>query len=166
MKKAITCFEYPVILKKHLQYITVSVPDLGITVVEDFTEHQKVDKQFVYRLGLKIVDAWSKAEVIIAAKSKAKKPFKTPSNIKDVTKICEKPLSPQEFAKLVGVSKDTIIRSCKSGLIYASRTSGGHFKIPHGELSVFRDYLQNHIKHANEPWMKDAVSNLRNVNAE
>jgi hypothetical protein len=55
----------------------------------------------------------------------------------------------------------TIIRDCKKGLIKAERTSGGHYKIPHSEIALYKKYLNNHIKGATEPWNQQAIENLR-----
>lgn len=83
------------------------------------------------------------------------------SLIRDSLKIAERPLTPTKFAKYVGVSYRTIIRDCEKGLIKAERTSGGHYKIPHSEIALYKMYLKNHIKGATEPWNKQALENLR-----
>jgi excisionase family DNA binding protein len=75
--------------------------------------------------------------------------------------MAEKPLTPTKFAKYVGVSYRTIIRDCEKGLIHAERTTGGHYKIPHSEISLYKEYLKNHVKYATEPWATEAIKNIR-----
>lgn len=161
MKNPSSALYYPVVIKRSMDYITISVPDLGIALVENIPDSNRLDKDYVTRIGKKVAEAWVKSQEIMRKKGSHKNHLPEASLVRDSLKIAEKPLTPTKFSKYVGVSFMTIIRDCKKGIIKSERTSGGHYKIPHSELSIYREYLKNHIKHANEPWTQQALINLR-----
>lgn len=142
-------------------HITISVPDLGVTLVEDLLITGKIEPATAVKIGKMVLNAWLKAQNILKEKASSKKPFGKPSNIKGSVDIAMADLTPMGFSKLVGVSKDTIVRDCNRGIIQCRRTSGGHFKIPSSEIAIYKEYLKNHIKYANEPWTQQALNSLR-----
>jgi excisionase family DNA binding protein len=147
-----------------MDYITISVPDLGIALVENVPNSNKLDKDYVTRIGKKVAEAWIKSQEIMKKKEGARISVPEASLVRESLKIAEKPLTPTNFAKYVGVSFMTIIRDCKKGLIRAERTSGGHYKIPHSEISIYKEYLKNHTKWVKEPWSKPAIEKIRENN--
>lgn len=157
----VSCYDYPLVIKKHMGHITISVPDLGVTLVEDLLVTGKIEPAMAVKIGKMVLNAWLKAQNILKEKSGGKKPFGKPSNIKGSVDIAMLDLTPMGFSKLVGVSKDTIVRDCNRGIIQCRRTSGGHFKIPSSEIAIYKEYLKNHVRHASEPWVKEALNKLR-----
>ena len=161
MKQPRSALYYPIVIKRNLDYITISVPDVGLTLIENIPDSNKLDKDYVTRIGNKVAEAWIKTQEIMKKKEDARITIPEASLVRESLKIAEKPLTPTKFAKYVGVSFMTIIRDCKKGLIQAERTTGGHYKIPHSEIALYKKYLSNHIKGANEPWSIKAMEKLR-----
>jgi hypothetical protein len=159
--KTPSCYDYPLVIKKHLNYITISIPDLGITMVENLPKFNRYDNTTVMKLGIMLIETWVKAQKLIDGKAQGNIQIKKPSNIKGSIDLATSELSPTKFAKFVGVSKDTIIRDCAKGLVQAKRTTGGHYKIASSEIAIYKEYLKSHIKHAREPWTKIAMEKLR-----
>lgn len=164
MKNPRSALYYPVVIKRNLDYITISVPDLGIALVENIPINNKLDNDYVTRIGKKVAEAWVNSQEIMKKKESRRNPLPEASLVRDSLKVAEKPLTPTKFAKFVGVSFMTIIRDCKKGIIKSDRTSGGHYKIPHSEVGIYKEYLKNHVKHATEPWAKEALNKLRASN--
>jgi excisionase family DNA binding protein len=146
--------------------MTISIPDLGITLVEELPSDKKLNKDYVTRLGMKIAEAWVKAQKIMKDKASAKKYLPEASDIRSSLKKPEKALSPARFAELVGVSKRTIIRDCQKRIIRARQTTGGHFKIPFAQVGLYQEYLKQHKKHARDHWLKKAMERLQNLHDE
>lgn len=161
MKQPRSALYYPIVIKRNLDYITISVPDIGLTLIENIPDSNYLDKDYVTKIGTKVAEAWIKTQEIMKKKEGARISIPKASLVRESLKIAEKPLTPTKFAKYVGVSFMTIIRDCKKGIIKAERTSGGHYKIPHSEIAIYRIYLKNHIKGATEPWSTEAVKKLR-----
>ena len=166
MKNPRSALYYPIVVKRSHDYITFSVPDLNLTIFENLPENNKLDKDYVTRLGQKLAEAWIKTQDIMKKKEAARSPLPEASLIRTSVQMSEKPLTPTKFAKYVGVSYRTIIRDCEKGLIHAERTTGGHYKIPHSEISLYKEYLKNHVKYAREPWTPQALKNLRTNRGE
>ncbi len=161
MKKPCSALYYPIVVKRSYNYITFSVPDLNLTIFENLPENNTLDKDYVTKLGQKLAEAWLKTQEVMKKKESARAPLPEASLIRTSVQMAEKPLTPTQFAKYVGVSYRTIIRDCEKGLIHAKRTTGGHYKILHAEVPIYREYLKNHVKHAHEPWAPGALNNLR-----
>jgi excisionase family DNA binding protein len=163
MKKRPSPFHYPVVLRQHMSFLTISVPDLGISLIEELPENQILNKDYISKIGLKVAEAWLKAQKIIQDKHSVKKYLPTASMTKDSIQKAEKDLTPTQFASLVGISARTITRDCGKGLIRAKRTSGGHYKIPIAQVSIYKEYLKRHKKHANEKWLDIAMSKFQDL---
>lgn len=163
MKKPNSVLDYPLVLRKHLNYMTISIPDLGITLVEELPADKKLTKDYVTQISKRMAEAWIKAQRIIVDKSQHRKHLPAASDIRGSVKKKEKDLSPSDFSELVGVSKRTIIRDCEKKLIRARRTSGGHYRIPLTQVSLYQDYLKHHKKHAKDHWLKKAMDKLQKI---
>lgn len=163
MKKLTSPFEYPVVIRQHLNFITISVPDLGISLMEELPQNLTLTKDYVTQIGRKVAEAWLKAQKVIKDKTVAKKYLPLASMTKDALKKPEKDLTPSQFASLTGISTRTIIRDCAKGLIRAKRTSGGHYKIPLVQIVLYKEYLKRHKKHAAEKWLNIAMSKLHDL---
>ena len=141
--------------------MTISVPDLNITLYEDLPKENQFSTNYATQLGKRVLSAWIKAQEVMKRKKETKSHLPEASMIRNSVKLMPKPLTPTQFSKYVGVSYRTIIRDCEKGLIHSDRTSGGHYKIPHSEISLYKDYLKHHSKHAHEPWTLEAMEKLR-----
>lgn len=161
MKRPASVLEYPVVLRKHLNFMTISIPDLGVTLIEELPPSKKLNRDYVTRIAMKITEAWLKAQKIIKDKSEHRKYLPTASDIRTSIKKPEKDLTPARFAELVGVSKETIIRDCAKKLIRAKRTSGGHYRIPIAQVGLYQEYLKQHRKHSKDHWLKTAMNRLQ-----
>jgi hypothetical protein len=161
-----SCYDYPLVIKKHMGHITISVPDLGITLVEDLSLTQKFDQASTMKVGKMVLTAWLKAQKHLTEKAKSKKTLAQPSNIRGSVSTAMRDLTPMGFAKFVSVSKDTILRDCLRGIIHCRRTTGGHYKIPSSEIAIYKEYLKNHVKFARESWAIKAVENMRNQSVD
>jgi len=164
MKKPTSPLQYPLVLRQHLNFMTISVPDLGITLVEDLPPDKLLNKTYVTRIGVRIAEAWLKAQVIMKSKSEANKYLPPASQTKETLKIAEKDLTPMRFSKLTGVSKNTIIRDCKKGIIRSSKTTGGHFKIPVAQVSLYQTYLKQHTRYSIDDWLKETMEKFQEMN--
>jgi hypothetical protein len=163
MKKSTSPFQYPVVIRQHLNFITISVPDLGISLIEEQPESNVLNKDYINRIGLKVAEAWLKTQKIIKDKETAKKYLPAASMTKASLQKSEKDLTPKKFSAIVGISTRTITRDCAKGIIRAKRTSGGHYKIPMAQVGLYREYLKRHKKHATEKWLDIAMSKLQDL---
>jgi hypothetical protein len=163
MKKPVSPYQYPVVLRQHLNFITISVPDLGISLIEELPEKNVLTKDYVTRIGLKVAEAWLKSQKIMRDKETARKYLPAASMTRESIQKPEKDLTPRKFASLVGISTRTITRDCTKGIIRAKRTSGGHYKIPIAQVGLYREYLKRHKKHVAEKWLDIAMSKLQDL---
>lgn len=54
MKKPKSVLEYPIVTKKHLNYMTVSMPDLGLFEILELPGGNKINKDYVTQLVTRI----------------------------------------------------------------------------------------------------------------
>ena len=145
MKKSQDVFEYPIVLRKHLNYMSFSIPDLGIFATLDLPPNNKFTPQYFLKMATEIAKLWLKASLHL----KEKKWTPLPSDIRHSIKKAERrALSPLQFAKLTGVSEQTIRRDIDRGLIKAKRTSGGYRKIPETQVPMYLQFLDSGKKRA------------------
>lgn len=126
MKKAITPFDYPIVIRQQLGMITVSVPDLNIVLAEDLSIGGKIDKGLLMKVAKSIGKVWIKAHEEILKKDENKIP--TPSTTKEIfsAKYKSKPYTASEAAKILGVSVNTLRRMSDRGEIKTGYTAKGH----------------------------------------
>lgn len=67
MKHPRSALYYPIVIKKSLDYVTISVPDIGITLVENIPDSNKLDNNYVTCIGNKVAEAWVKTQEISPA---------------------------------------------------------------------------------------------------
>ncbi len=145
---------YPLVVKKVYDYVTVSVPDLGIAAkfplpkeaaasgsVTKFLLEESAD----FRNGLlkAIFEAYAEAEKHV----QTKKWQPNPSSIKNQLKLREKDYSLPEFKKKIcehmNVSENTLRREIQKGRIIAYITEGGHRRIPESEVSRYLELVKS-----------------------
>lgn len=126
MKKAITPFDYPIVIRQQLGMITVSVPDLNIVLAENLSLGGTIDRGLLMKVAKSVGKAWLKANDEINKKDINKIP--KPSQTKEILspKHKTKPLTASEAAKVLGVSVNTLRRMSDRGEIKTDYTAKGH----------------------------------------
>lgn len=150
MKKPSHVLEYPLVVRKVQNSLTVSVPDLSIWGTLELPPKVKTEKGYVtqfndeyaLKLGREILRTYSRATRHMSEK----KWVPNASDIKAVVTKQDKPLTVPAFTKLIGqvvpVSQDTVRRDIERGIIKCSKTSGGHRRIPGSEVGRYLAYLE------------------------
>lgn len=154
MKKPSHVLEYPLVVRKVLENMTVSVPDLSIWTTLPMPPKKKTENGYVTQfndeyallLGREILRTYSKA----SKHMREKKWVPNASDIKSVVTKQEKPMTLPAFARLINqvisISEDTIARDIEKGIIKCSKTSGGHRRIPGSEVGSYLAYLEQKTK--------------------
>lgn len=139
MKKHISVFEYPIVVRQHLSYMTFSMPDLGLFETLELPKNNKLGKDYLIAAATRISRLWLKA-----SEHTSKKKWVPPaSDIKSSLRKAKKDLTPLQFSKHAGVSEQTIRRDIERGIIRAKRTGGGHRKIPESQILLYADFLKS-----------------------
>lgn len=142
--------EYPLVIKKVYNYVTISIPDLGISrkIPLPLTPQEQVssslfEKNSVFKMMFlkEIEEVYTEAERHLAQKKW--KP--APSTIKNQLTPNIKSYSLPEFRKLISchynLSENTLRREIERGRIIAHKTEGGHRRIPHSEFVRYLETL-------------------------
>ena len=150
MKKPSSVLEYPLVVRKVLEHLTISSPDLSIFKSLPLPEKRISNNRYVtsfsdeyaLRLGRALIEIWKQCDTHI----KEKKWVPEASDIKHTIKKSEKALSVPAFKKLVNqtvkVSEDTIRRDVDDKRIKSFKTRGGHRRIPASELGPYLELLK------------------------
>lgn len=151
MKKPSSVLEYPLVIRKVLESMTISAPDLSLwhTIALPPKKLQNnhyvtvFSDEYALLLGRAMIDLWKKTNIHI----KEKKWAPAASDIKNSVRKSQKALSVPKFCALVNdvikVSEDTIRRDIDKKKIKAYKTSGGHRRIPASELGVYLELLRD-----------------------
>lgn len=162
MKKPQSILEYPIVIRKVLESITISSPDLSIwdslpSPKKVFINNRYVtqmDDEFALALGRHIIKVWRNIDNHIQEKKWAPEA----SDIKNSVQKSEKALSIIDFHKLVlnhvQISINSLRRDLDKNAIQSYKTTGGHRRIPASELMPYLDYLKN---------KKDRLKELREI---
>ena len=166
MKKPSHVLEYPLVVRKVLENMTVSVPDLGIWATLPTPPKVKTEKGYVTQfndeyallLGREILRTYKKATLHMHEK----KWVPDASDIRAVVKKAEKDLTVPKFTKLINqvvtVSEDTVRRDLEKGIIKGLKTSGGHRRIPGSEVGAYLAYLEKKTKPGTPKDLKEAMT--------
>jgi len=145
-------FEYPVVIRKVLNEIVISVPDLGywksipvfeITQPLDTAKSSKNEKMIVLEdIFLKQVsDGLKEAWIEIDNHKNNKKWVPPPSTFKQSLQKTEEdytlPAFTLELSKHMSISENTVRREIARGVIQCYQTEGGHRRIPREELEIY-----------------------------
>lgn len=165
MKKPSHILEYPLVVRKVLENMTVSIPDLGIWTTLPTPPKIKTEKSYVTQfndeyallLGREILRTYKKATLHMHEK----KWVPDASDIRAVVKKSEKDLTVPKFTKLINqvvtVSEDTVRRDLEKGVIKGLKTSGGHRRIPGSEVGAYLAYLEKKTKPGTPKSLKEAM---------
>ena len=112
MKKPSSVLEYPIVVRKVLEFLTISSPDLSIFKSIPLPPKKKINNRYVtsfsdeyaLRLGKAIIDIWKDVDGHI----QTKKWVPEASDIKHTVKKSEKALSLSEFTKLVNAHANVL----------------------------------------------------------
>jgi excisionase family DNA binding protein len=148
-------FEYPVVLRKVLNEIVISVPDLGywksIRIEEgsDTSNSAKTSKiendfQISEDVLMGVFEGIKQTWVYIDDHINKKKWIPEPSTFRQTLQKSEiKDFTLPEFtealSKHMSISENTIRREIKRGTIQCYQTEGGHRRIPYQELELYLD---------------------------
>lgn len=145
---------YPLVIKRVYDYLTVSVPDLGIAAKiplpkevgasDSVTEFLLEESGNFRKILLKaIFEAYTDAEKHV----QTKKWQPNPSSIRNQLKTREKDYSLPEFKKKIcehmNISENTLRREIQKGRIIAYITDGGHRRIPESEVSRYLELVES-----------------------
>lgn len=137
MKNTITEFNYPIIIKYIHGFLTVSVPDLGISTKISMTADFYQTTELAQNQDL----IWQAVSEVIkesVTHLETKKWIPDASQIKTQLKAPEKDYSLPEFCRViekhVTLSENTLRREIARGKIICYTTSGGHRRIPESEV--------------------------------
>lgn len=145
-------FEYPLVIRKVMNEIVISAPDLGywktIPLVEieqplDTAKSSKNEKVVVLEdyFLTQITEGLKEAWLEIDDHKKNKKWVPTPSTFKQSLQKNEKDFTLPEFtlelSKYISISENTVRREIARGVIQCYQTEGGHRRIPFAELEVY-----------------------------
>lgn len=153
MKKPKSVLEYPLVLRKVLDSISVSAPDLSIwsslplppVVKKDNRYVTEFSDEYALRLGRAMIATWRKVDRHIQEKKWAPEA----SDIRSSVTKSQKALTLPAFVKLVNehveISEDSVRRDIDSGRLRAFKTSGGHRRISISELAGYLESLGKQI---------------------
>ena len=128
-KKLLSVMDYPFVIRKELDRIVVHSPDLEVTYGElPIPQHISPSERKTYyqKLGLAVIRAWQKGEVLKTELIKQGKNVPEPSKDPFPTRhLSGRYLSPAQIAKMAGCHKDTVRRAIDSGKLPSDQTPGG-----------------------------------------
>lgn len=151
MKTLTHPLEYPIVIRKVLEDLMISIPDLSIFKSIPLPEKRISNNRYVTqfsdeyatRLGRAIIEIWKEVDGHIQTKKWAP----PASSIKHTVTKSGKALSVPAFKKLVAmtvdVSQDTIRRDVDDKRIKSYKTRGGHRRIPASELGPYLELLKD-----------------------
>ena len=143
MKRVSNPFEYPFVIKQVNEWLTVSVPDLEITVADQVPRDAKINKDYVTTINTLMLKAAKKVlERMTRLEEIGKQSSKPPSFIRQTLQITNKEqISTKVAAKYLGISEASLKRWEDQGVIQATKTRGGHRKFNLGELERVKEYI-------------------------
>jgi excisionase family DNA binding protein len=138
MKKQPTHFDYPITIKKHLDFFVFSVPDLGITIVEDLPPGGRFTPVYLLKLAKTLGRTWIKIGQRLQQFNEAEKKPPRPSRQRTVLDERVRTLmTATELANRLGVSRMSVHRLCEKGLLEYEETSGGHRRFSELQLKKY-----------------------------
>lgn len=136
-------FDFPVVIKRIGPYVTLSVPDIGLSqkILLEPTTHACDEDLFLNALQTLVSETKQHIET--------KKWIPKTSTIKEILKSQDADLSLPEFCerlnKHITISQNTIRREIARGKIITSFTSGGHRRIPESEIHRYLNEIQKKL---------------------
>ena len=146
MENLTTSFDYPIVFKHIHGYLTISIPDLGISEKIKFSK-KHFNSAVFNENKIEILVAFLEVLKLGENHLKTKKWIPEPSQIKSQLKKAEKDYSLPEFrvalSPYLNLSENTLRREIQRGRLICYTTEGGHRRIPHSELGRYIQDLKN-----------------------
>lgn len=133
MKNTSTAFDYPIVIRQNLGFLTITVPDLNIVMAEEFPVSGKLEKHFLMKVARSIGLTWLKVDKQIKRKqARLRKPSPTKNIMSPLFK--NKPINTPEAARILGVSENTLRRMVSRKQISCIKTAKGHRRFTESTL--------------------------------
>ncbi len=144
-KKPSSILEYPIVARKVLNDLVISLPDIGIWVQIPLPEKKSINgvvqqglpEEFLQQMAVAFKNTWLKGHKHITEK----KWVPDASSFKDSTKKAQKDLTVMGFVNKVkpymSICDNTVRREIKRGMIKCYTTAGGHRRIPESEVERY-----------------------------
>lgn len=134
MKPKKTALDYPVVIRKNLDFIEISIPDIGPQVIINPPIGGVLSQKFLFEIAKAVGKVWLMSQS--ALKEPVNKTYKFTST-KEVVKQKPKMLKIKEATKRLGISENTLRRSG----IPCEITPGGHRRYDPLIIEAYREYL-------------------------
>jgi len=140
MENIITSFDYPIIIKHVHGFLTVSVPDLGISekiqITKSFYKKETLNqnKDKIWNL---LVNVLNQSESHVQYKKWVPDASQIKSSLKKPAKDYSLPEFQKALSQYIKVSENTIRRAIEKGQIICLKTAGGHRRIPESEIERY-----------------------------
>lgn len=142
MKKTTTPFDYPIVIRQNMGFLTITVPDLNIVMAEEIPITGKLQKNFLIKVAKSVGLAWLKVDKQIKRKqARLRKPSPTKRIMSPLFK--NKPINTPEAARILGVSENTLRRMVKRKEISCVKTAKGHRRFTESTLKKWIQKSQN-----------------------
>ena len=147
-KKRTSPLDYPVTIKRHLDFVVFQVPDLGVTVVEQAPANGKLSRKYLDKVAKSLAKTWLKSSEKLKQFQLAEKKPPQPSRQKrPIEQRKEKQYTTPEVAAYLGVSENTVRRLVKRKELKCSFTPKGHrrfvaYAAGHNEAETGADFEQ------------------------
>ncbi len=152
--------DFPIVIKKLVDDIVISTPDLGFfkslkpQYEKAYDESSKsakilITEDFKNTLIKEIENMWSQIET----HREHKKWQPLPSSFRQTLSAAEEDYSLPDFVKklnaYISISENTVRREIKRGQIRCYQTEGGHRRIPSSEISNYLEKIKTDAKENN-----------------
>lgn len=160
-KKPRSILEYPVVVRKVLEDMVISIPDLGFWIQlplppkkinlssNNHAPQDDLNEEYLLALARGIKSAWIKGHKHILEKKWAP----DASTFKQSIQKAERDLTVPQFLKRLkphlDISENTVRREIKRGAIKCKQTKGGHNRIPLAELEIYLAKVQKFSTESN-----------------
>lgn len=140
--------EFPIVIKRVVDQIILSVPDLAIYKYLNFSEinMNPENSSISAKLGKEIEKLW----IDIENHRETRKWQPIPSTFKQSLEKPQEDFSLPEFVKklnqYMSISENTIRREIQRGVIRCYQTEGHHRRIPSSEIASYLNYCENKRK--------------------
>ncbi|MFZ3228991.1 MAG: helix-turn-helix domain-containing protein [Pseudobdellovibrio sp.] len=147
MRKPTAIQEYPLVVRKVLENLVISIPDLNIwrqipappKISRDGKTVSEMNDEYCLMLGRSIKAAWISAHQHVSEKKWVPEASNFKQSLQKADKDYSVPAFTQLLNKYMSVCENTIRREIKRGVIKCYQTKGGHRRIPASELEIYLD---------------------------
>lgn len=145
--------EYPVVIRKVLGELVISVPDLGFwksIVLEEKNEGAKtansaklnfdfqLSEDVLKAVGFALEQAWENIDEHLTTKKWVPEPSHFRQTVqKNEGQDFTLPEFTEKLSEYISISENTVRREIKRGTIQCYQTEGGHRRIPFSELELY-----------------------------